>query len=45
MTRFQFGLITRDLARSTGAAQVLLALREETHGSFAIVSRRPAARP
>ena len=38
LTTGEFGLITRDVARSTGAAQVLLALRDIENGSIGIVS-------
>src|SRR5688572_495348 len=38
LTAGEFGLVTRDLARSTGAAQVLLALRDDVDGSLEVVS-------
>ena len=38
LTSGEFGLITRDLARSTGAGQVLLAVRDETDGTADLVS-------
>src|SRR5687768_1861437 len=38
LTAGEFGLITRDLARNTGAAQVLLALRDDADGTAEVVS-------